>query len=450
MQKRVVMPDVIMTIRELSKREKRGLMKELTPGPQAAKWLAKYGKRPKNAVKKERAMPSSSLFISTLTLRNYKSIAETKLKLGALTFLVGPNGSGKSNCLDSLRFVAESLRTSLDHALRDRGTIKEVRRRSGGHPNHFAIQLDFQLRTGQLGTYSFRVGAKESGGFEVQAEECRLARPGQLGEDLFYKIENGKLTASLTTPMPVTLPDRLYLVAASGLAEFRPVFDALSSIEIYNINPKEIANMQRPDAGQQLRRDGSNAPSVFQNLSPEARQKVNEYLSKIVKGVTEVKTETYGSQETIEFRQMIKGQKHPWRFLASSMSDGTLRAFGILLSLFQNHASGQEGMLLVGLEEPEMALHPAASSVLLAALREASSQTQVLVTSHSPDLLDDPDISDDSILAVDNQEGITIMARIDEAGRNAVRDKLFTPGELLRQNQLAPDPEELRQQLSLL
>ncbi len=42
------------------------------------------------------------------------------------------------------------------------------------------------------------------------------------------------------------------------------------------------------------------------------------------------------------------------------------------------------------------------------------------------------------------------MARIDEAGRNAVRDKLFTPGELLRQNQLAPDPEELRQQLSLL
>src|SRR5580698_8260138 len=112
------------------------------------------------------------VFITRLTLRNYKSIAACRLNLGPLTFLVGPNGSGKSNCLDSLRLVAESLRTSLDHALRDRGTIKEVRRRSGGHPNHFAIRLDLTVPGGAAGHYSFQVGAKESGGFEVQTEEC--------------------------------------------------------------------------------------------------------------------------------------------------------------------------------------------------------------------------------------------------------------------------------------
>ncbi|MDD9989650.1 MAG: AAA family ATPase [Spirochaetaceae bacterium] len=49
-----------------------------------------------------------------------------------LAFLVGPNGSGKGNFLDALRFIADSLRFSIDHALRDRGGINDVRRRSGG------------------------------------------------------------------------------------------------------------------------------------------------------------------------------------------------------------------------------------------------------------------------------------------------------------------------------
>ena len=73
-------------------------------------------------------------FLTRVTIRNYKSIAACKVDLSQLMFLVGPNGSGKSNFLDAIRFVADALRTSLDHALRDRGTIKEVRRRSGGHP----------------------------------------------------------------------------------------------------------------------------------------------------------------------------------------------------------------------------------------------------------------------------------------------------------------------------
>lgn len=77
-------------------------------------------------------------FIRSVSVRNYKSIAACKLELGPLTFMVGPNGAGKSNFLDALRFVSDALRTSLDHALRDRGTIREVRRRSGGHPNHFS------------------------------------------------------------------------------------------------------------------------------------------------------------------------------------------------------------------------------------------------------------------------------------------------------------------------
>jgi len=125
------------------------------------------------------------------------------------------------------------------------------------------------------------------------------------------------------------------------------------------------------------------------------------------------------------------------------MSDGTLRAFGILVSIFQSLKASDQKPLLVGLEEPEMTLHPAAAGILLAALREGSQHTQILVTSHSPDLLDNPDISPDSLLAVDNVDGVTRIGAIDAAGQQVLRERLFTSGELLRQNQLAPDEESL-------
>jgi hypothetical protein len=62
----------------------------------------------------------------------------------------------------------------------------------------------------------------------------------------------------------------------------------------------------------------------------------------------------------------------------------------------------------------------------------------VLVTSHSPDLLDDPNIPVEALLSVDNREGLTRIGPIDDAGKAAIRQKLFTAGELLRQSQLAP------------
>jgi hypothetical protein len=108
---------------------------------------------------------------------------------------------------------------------------------------------------------------------------------------------------------------------------------------------------------------------------------------------------------------------------------------------------------LVGIEEPEVALHPAAAGVLLDGLRDASHHTQVVVTSHSPELLDDEKIESTSILAVEASKGITHIGPLDEAGRTALRERLFTAGELLRLNQLAPDPESVQdssaRQLSL-
>jgi len=383
--------------------------------------------------------------ISKVTLRNYKSIANCRVDLQALTFLVGPNGSGKSNFLDGLRFTSDALRTSLDHALRDRGTIKEVRRRSGGHPNRFAIRIDFTLPTGGVGHYSFQVGEKPSGGFEVLNEECQIISDGGLLNEAHYHVSGGGIITSSAAVLPPPVSDRLLLVAAAGLPEFRAVYDALSRMSFYNLNPREISAMQKPDAGELLSREGWNSASVFAKLSEPAKDEIAVYLGRIVSGVSGVEAKLLGSQETLEFRQGVKGQKHPWRFLASSMSDGTLRAFGILLALFQGRGRNGNAPPLVGLEEPEAALHPAAAGVLLGALREASTISQVLVTSHSPDLLDDPNIPDESILAVESKDGVTVIGPVDEAGRSVLQEKRFTPGELLRQNQLTPSAESFKE-----
>jgi predicted ATPase len=64
---------------------------------------------------------TNSPFLTRVVLKNYKSIEACDVDLHSLTFLVGANGAGKSNFLDALRFVADALRTSLDHALREHG-----------------------------------------------------------------------------------------------------------------------------------------------------------------------------------------------------------------------------------------------------------------------------------------------------------------------------------------
>ena len=128
------------------------------------------------------------------------------------------------------------------------------------------------------------------------------------------------------------------------------------------------------------------------------------------------------------------------------MSDGTLRALGVLTALFQRNVDYAPS--LIGIEEPETALHPAAAAALREALKRASGQSQIVVTSHSPDLLDDFEIAEDAILAVGSMAGQTYIAPLDAPSRDTMREHLFSAGELLRLNQLSPDPIIVENQAS--
>ena len=388
---------------------------------------------------------TDSVFIQRVVLRSYKSIAHCDIRLQPLTYLVGQNGAGKSNFLDALHFVRDALTGSLDNALSERGGLDEVRRRSSGHSNHIVgIRLEYRLRDGRSGWYAFSISALASGGYEVQDEECVITG---LGKGPFFRISKGQLRDSSETAFPAVTNDRLALVAASGFTAFRPVFDALTAMGFYNLNPKVMRELQKPQDGRLLKPVGENIASVISHLgrvAPDRLAAIKEYLQLVVPTVQGLERKPIGPMETLEFRQDVAGAKHPWRFLAQNMSDGTLRALGILTALLQSNVDYSP--TLIGIEEPETALHPAASAALREVLVQASGRTQVLVTSHSPDLLDDRSIDADAILAVISEGGKTKIAPLDQASRQMLRDHLFSAGELLRMNQLAPDRNIMDQQ----
>lgn len=378
-------------------------------------------------------------FLNRVRIKNYRSIAGCDVALGPLTFLVGPNASGKSNFLDALRFVADALNTTLDQAILNRGGMGEMTRRAPGVES-FGLRVELSLPGGGTGHYAVQIRPTEGVGPLVR-EECTVHPPS--GPSETFDVRSGWVSGTISRlgPTPPGRPDRLYLMAASGLEQFAPVFDGLSRMAFYNVVPDRMRELH-PRHATLLARDASNVASVLAQLAledPFPRQRIQEYLAAIVPGLIGVRPKALGPSETLEFLQRQSGGTPVQPFLASAMSDGTLRALGILVALFQSNDGVARAPCLVGIEEPEAAVHPAAAEVLLDAMQEASARVQVLVTSHSADLLDSKEVETDSLLAVRADNGTTTIGPIDDVGRSALRDGLFTAGELLRLDQLSPD-----------
>jgi hypothetical protein len=76
-------------------------------------------------------------------------------------------------------------------------------------------------------------------------------------------------------------------------------------------------------------------------------------------------------------------------------------------------------------------------------MREASASVQVIATTHSADLLDKKEIDTDAILSVELVDGTTRIGHLDHTGRQALKQELYTPGELMRMNYLRPEPSKI-------
>lgn len=367
--------------------------------------------------------------IREVHVRNYKSIAEAVVRLSDLTVLVGPNASGKSNFVDALAFVQECLSESVDRALSARGGIGRVRFRAAGPDEALGIRLVIDLDAVTTADYTFEVSTEGDRAFRVAKERCVVAHLE--GPTHRFELHDGTFVEEVQGIRAQVEPDRLALYAASATPEFRKVYDFLSGIRSYRIDPGAMIDMIDPDPDLSLSFDGYNAASILNRLQYDpasSYERINNLLGLVVPGVEEVGTVNYRHLETVQF---IEGGAE---VLARDMSEGTLRLLGLLLAIYQPHTPS-----VLVFEEPEMGIHPGAAEVVMTVLLDAAKRTQVLVTTHSPDILDDKVVTDEMIRVVTKVEGRSVVAPVSDSSRRAIRERLYSPGELLRIDELNPD-----------
>jgi predicted ATPase len=220
----------------------------------------------------------------------------------------------------------------------------------------------------------------------------------------------------------------------------RGLYDFLVGMEFYNLVPDVMRKPQDPDPRLVLRRDGANAAGVVRELRASKGEfdELCEFLGRVVPGMKEVERIPSGTQETLQFRQDVgdpKGQ--PLMFLPASISDGTLRVLGVLLAIYQRSRPP-----VLGIEEPESTVHPAAAEVLFDVIRHGTRWSQILVTTHSPELIEHKDVQIDELRAVEMERGETVVTELDESSKRAIHERLCTPGDLLRNGGIKTSPSE--------
>jgi predicted ATPase len=217
------------------------------------------------------------------------------------------------------------------------------------------------------------------------------------------------------------------------------VFNLIAGLTFYAPNPERMRKPTALGPGKVLSRDAFNAADVLARIErtrPDVTARIRDYLRSFNPEFDDVTVTESSNYRWLAFRPATNPSK--WRLNSSDVSDGTLRAIAILLAIFQA-STVIPPLSLVGLEEPETNLHPAAVGILLDALLEASCQVPIIASTHSADLLDRKDLPERALLAVALHDGETVIGPVDASGKSILRKRLYTAGELLRINQLTPE-----------
>lgn len=376
--------------------------------------------------------------IRALLLKRFRSVSNERIDFDNPTFLVGRNGSGKSNIIDAFAFLADAMASPLQAVFDRKGGIAAVRNRSSGqsHPPNLGLGVVFGPISDDIrgGRYAFEVKAHKNYGFEVVREQCSLdAAKGKA----WFERDKGRFTTSIPGLTPALDSTSLALPLVGGEAHFAPLVRCLAAMRVYSIEPSKLREMQDPDSGTSLRANGSNATSVLQEIErqdPGQVERIGQILAAIVPGTRQVRTIKHGNKLALEFTQEW-GQGKRLNFESFSMSDGTLRALGLLTAIYQRPAP-----TLMVIEEPEASIHPGALDAILDLLRHASRRVQLVVTTHSPEVLDGKWILDNHLRIVSWQDGATRVSPVSDSTRAALRQHLMGAGELLRSNALEPAP----------
>lgn len=363
--------------------------------------------------------------ITRVSVKNFRSLGDVDVNVDRLTVLVGPNASGKSNFIDALRFVRDSLRRGLDNAITERGGLSAIRRWSPYRP-YKTVEFRIEGREKQKAwQYQLVIGSDTPDSYQIVREFCEVQ--GRKDRKDGFDVQNGVWKwSSQDTRFPLG-PETLALRLLSGWPAFSQVYSSLVRAGYYVIFPNILREPQKPGTTYPLDEHGANLASVLRSMIKKKNKflpDLQSTLSRVVPGISDVRVRAVGGYLVVELRHESYGEKEHF-FAAGQESDGTLRILGLLVALFQTPT-----LSLLGVEEPELTIHPGAMGVLCDMFREASVRGQIMLTTHSPDLISR--FSPEELRVVERESGVTGIGPVDKTQLRAVRERLFSAGELMR------------------
>jgi predicted ATPase len=361
------------------------------------------------------------MMIEQIALRNYKSILDAEIELGQLNVLIGRNGSGKSNFLSFFHLLNQGAHGHLSDTINTMGGISEV--------IHYKAD-----------TFEWELTFKELGGMSPVYYRGKIKRRGTFYYNiLFEELEHLPYLSHSTRSKFLTFADGRVRVLSAVQDEKDEERDDVSDQELFITQLRDrrrypmlfeletvLKNWQhfrgfgsdaldtirssqnfRSVEPLKLEADGSNLISILQQLANQPQyQEVSDKLNQLFR-VTFSDFAKFDIPIDASNKGSLNYRSHDFSagIPAISMSDGQLRFLGLILLLLLPNSS------LIPLDEPEIGLHPQMLAILAEALEHASQHTQIIISTHSPQLIDA--LKPENIILVDREEGNTSFRRPD-------------------------------------
>ncbi len=335
--------------------------------------------------------------IRTLSIKGFKSIKSLEeFELRNLNVLIGANGAGKSNFVEFFRML---------RAMADEGFQTYVRTLGGSDgflflgpkvTHEITARLDFGKNW-----YEMELRPTASGSLIIASET-----PGYLGSSTTH---SGLQESTLKT----NRNEQSHIAPGyPGKGHF--VYQSVSSWTVYHFHDTSALAPMRRDQSvhdwERFRHDASNiAPYLFnlKNDEPDIYLLIRNTVRLIAPFFDDflLRPQTKAANEQIRLEWTQKGSDFP--FQPSQLSDGTIRFICLATALLQPKPPAT-----VIIDEPELGLHPYAISILSDLIKSASEQTQVIISTQSPTLLDyfDPE----QTVVVERTDGESTFERLDE------------------------------------
>jgi len=336
------------------------------------------------------------MIVSHITLKNWRNFQSVDVDMGNRVFLVGPNASGKSNLLDVFRFMRDITKQGggLQKAISDRGGIPKIRCLAARRESDVEIEVSLAETASSEMSWKYAIGIKQ---------EVRGYRNPYL---TYEKVWAGD-KLRLNRPDHADEHDRLrltqtHLEQVSLNQPFRDISKFFDSVQYLHLIPQLI---RYPGAfpGPGIPGDPYGQNFLVRVAKTNARtrrsrlKKIEEALRAVVpqlKHLTDIKDESGipHLEATYEHWRPKGAKQHEDQF-----SDGTLRLIGLLWALL-------DGDSLLLLEEPELSLNSGIVSELPALMHRLQRQKrsrpkrQVMLSTHSADLLSDEGIGGEEVL----------------------------------------------------